>query len=190
MEIARRVKKWLSWDEYKKLDKNNRVTPEGELVPVRDDVGELPDPVPLAPPIGFVERPDMFQVMRDMIRGEHLRAYAEAQGAETFEEASDFNVEDDPFPASEFEGEFEPFEDLQAARQSRFRRRFIEEEENASYKEWREKVLEERQRQIGALRTGRDSDTEVESQARPEGSRAAKRAKRTLDAEDAAGTQD
>lgn len=143
MDIFRRVKKYLTPDEYAALDKNVRQTPEGEVVPKFDASGrgELPDPVPLAPPVGWHANPSMFEVMRDMIRGEALRAYAEAEGMETFEEGQDFNVEDDDFPGSQYEGDFEPLEDIQARRQANFRRRFVEEEENASYAEWREEVL-------------------------------------------------
>lgn len=145
MDVLRRVKKYLSWDEYRSLDKNNRVTPEGEMVPIHDSDGrELPDPVPLAPPVGWHAQPSMFEHMREMIRGEALRAYAEAQGDESFEDAQDFDVDDDDFPQSPHEGDFDPLEDLQARRQDNFRRRFIEEEENASYREWREKTLAER----------------------------------------------
>lgn len=145
MDVLRRVKKYLTWDEYRALDKNNRVTPEGEVVPVRDSEGrELPDPVPLAPPVGWHANPSMFETMRQMIRSEAVRAYAEAQGDESFEEAQDFDVEDEEFPQSPHEGDFDPLEDLQARRQANFRSRFIEEEENASYQEWRSKVLEER----------------------------------------------
>lgn len=149
MSLVRRVKKYLSWDEYKSLDKRNRevVVEGGEIarVPTHDEQGrELPDPVPLAPPVGWHAQPSMFETMRAMIRSEALRELAEAQGDETFEEAQDFEVDDDDFPQSPHEGDFQPLEDLQERRQNNYRRRFIEEEENASYREWREKTLAER----------------------------------------------
>lgn len=145
MGVLRRVKKYLTWDEYRSLDKNNRVTPEGEFVPIHDTEGrELPDPVPLAPPVGWHANPSMFETMRQMIRSEAVRAYAEAQGDETFEDAQDFDVDEEDFPHSPHEGDFDPLEDLQARRQANYRSRFIEEEENASYRDWREKVLAER----------------------------------------------
>ena len=98
----------------------------------RDDRNrELPDPVPLAPPVGWFKQPSMFDHVRDMVRGEHMRLYAESQGAETFEEASDFDVEDDLFPASQFEDadDFEPLENLQERRQAEFRREWLRKRE-------------------------------------------------------------
>lgn len=154
--MFRRVKRYLTPSEYFSLDKRNRevVVEGGEVLraPTHDDLGrELPDPVPLAPPIGFVNQPSMFDVMRDMIRGEALKAYAESTGSETFEEAQDFDVEDDMFPQSSFEGEFDPMEDLKEKRDRQFRQRFIEEETNASYREWRDRVLAEREQQGSPL---------------------------------------
>lgn len=86
---------------------------------------EKVSPVPMAPPIGWFKQPSMFDQVRDMVRSEHLRMYAEAQGAETFDEASDFSVDDDIFPASQYEDEFEPLADLQARRQREFTEQFM-----------------------------------------------------------------
>lgn len=144
MSVFRRVKKYLSWDEYKSLDKNNRLTPDGEVVPVHDDMGrELPDPVPMAPPIGWFKQPSMFDQVRQMVRGEHLRMYAEAQGAETFEEAQDFDVDDEMFPVSPYEGDFEPMEDLQARREADYRRRWFAEQDAKNYSDWKAKLEEQ-----------------------------------------------
>lgn len=119
MGILRRVK--MSVEDYLKLPK----------MAARDaQTGkELPDPVPIAPPIGWYKQPSMFDQVRNMVRSEHLRMYAEAQGEETFEEASDFDVEDDIFPASQYEdqADFEPLQDLQARRQKAFREEFLRE---------------------------------------------------------------
>lgn len=75
-----------------------------------EDGSEHPDPVPLAPPIGYVEQPNLWEQMRAMIRSEQLKQLAEAAGAETFEEADDFDVEDEIEPNSPYEMEeiFEP----------------------------------------------------------------------------------
>ena len=144
MEVFRRVKRYLTADEYRSLDKNNRMTPEGEVVPVHDEMGrELPDPVPVAPPVGWHKQPSMFDQIREMVRGEHVRMWAEAQGAETFEEAQDFDVEDEMFPTSEYEGEFEPMEDLQARRQAAFRERWLAERELGEYGQWKEREVRE-----------------------------------------------
>lgn len=169
MELFRRVKRYLSAQEYASLDKRNReyVVEGGEVLraPTHDESGrELPDPVPLAPPVGYVPHQSMFEVMRDMIRGEHLKAYAAAQGSENFEEAQDFDVEDDMFPQSSFEGDFEPMEDLQARRDREFRRRFVEEEKDASYLAWRDKVLAEKESQLAGLaRMARDASREPQA---------------------------
>lgn len=71
---------------------------------------EQPDATPIAPPIGYVKQPTMVEHMRAMIRSENLRIAAEAAGAETFEEADDFEVDGDlePISAYEFERFFEP----------------------------------------------------------------------------------
>lgn len=166
MEIFRRVKRYLAPAEYNALDKRNRevIGKDGEVerFPTHDAEGrELPDPVPMAPAVGFVQNPSMFDVMRDMIRGERLRAYAELQGSETWEEAQDFSVDEDEFPTSPFEGEFEPMEDMMARREQRFRSRFIEEEEDGRYKDWREKAIQAQRDQAGPfVRQGRDSAAE------------------------------
>lgn len=115
MGILRRVK--IAVEDYLKLPKMQR----------RDaDNREVLDPVPIAPPIGWFKQPSMFDQVRDMVRSEHMRLYAESQGAETFEEASDFEVEDEIFPTSQFEDaeDFEPLADLAARRQREFELEF------------------------------------------------------------------
>lgn len=91
----------VSVEEYEHKLASKSQTPLG---------GEVPDPVPLEPPVGYFKQPSMIERVRDMVRSEHLRIAAEAAGAETFDEADDFEVEDDPEPISayEFERHFEP----------------------------------------------------------------------------------
>lgn len=113
---------------------------------------ELLDPVPIAPPIGWHKQPSMFDQVRDMVRSEHLKMYALAQGAETFEEASDFDVADDIYPASQYEdaNDFEPVADLQARRQAEFRREYLaERERRREARERREWKAEDESRQNG-----------------------------------------
>lgn len=70
---------------------------------------EIMDPQSLAPPLGFVRRPPLAEQIRDMVRSEHLRQAAEGSGLETFEEADDFDIPDDPpDPQSQWENEFDP----------------------------------------------------------------------------------
>lgn len=66
------------------------------------DVAFIPDPTPVAPPIGYNPEPSMFERMREMIRRE-MSAAAASQGFESFEESDDFNVEEDEAPFSPYE---------------------------------------------------------------------------------------
>lgn len=121
MGVVKRVR--IALEDYLRLPKMRKRDPETGR--------EILDPVPIAPPIGWYKQPSMFDQVRDMVRSEHMRMYAAAQGHETFEEASDFNVEDDMFPSSQYEDEndFEPVENLQARRQAEYRRNWMEERE-------------------------------------------------------------
>lgn len=62
------------------------------------DGKEYPDPVPTAPPVGFEQAPDLMDMMRRMIRSETYQQKLEAEGFDTFEEAGDYDVDDDPLP--------------------------------------------------------------------------------------------
>lgn len=63
---------------------------------------ELPDPTPMAPPLGYKRSPSLAENMRAMIRGEMSRLAAE-RGFESFEEADDFQIGDDYEPSSPHE---------------------------------------------------------------------------------------
>lgn len=69
----------------------------------KDKVFEWPDPRPMAPPLGFHPEPSLAERIRNMVRSEHLRLAAEGSGMETFEEADDFDVDDDFDPSSPYE---------------------------------------------------------------------------------------
>lgn len=77
------------------------------------DGSENPDPTPIAPPVGYRKQPSLVETIRAMVR-EHSVALALAgQDAETFEEADDFDIPDDPLdPNSPWEGDFEPVADI------------------------------------------------------------------------------
>lgn len=69
---------------------------------------ETPDPVPMAPPIGYNPQPSLFEQVRAMVQSEHLRREAEAAGYESFEEADDFEIDDDPVdPTIPYEEKFD-----------------------------------------------------------------------------------
>lgn len=70
---------------------------------------ELPDPVPMAPPVGFMQTPPLKDLIRQMVRDERFRMAAEEAGADTFEESEDFDTgEDGPDPQTPYELEFDP----------------------------------------------------------------------------------
>ena len=72
---------------------------------------EIPDEVPVAPPLGYIRQPSMVEHMREMVRSELLRREALSAGFESFDEADDFDVPDeDPleFSGYEYEAVFEP----------------------------------------------------------------------------------
>lgn len=69
---------------------------------------ELPDPTPMAPPIGWKPSDPLHKRIREMIISEKLRMEAAAAGMETLDEADDFDVGDDYDPASPYEEHFDP----------------------------------------------------------------------------------
>lgn len=79
----------------------------GEMI-VNEKGQEVPDPTPMAPPVGYVKQQSLAEQIREMVRSEKLRLEVEQQGLETFEEADDFDVGDDYDPSSPYENEFDP----------------------------------------------------------------------------------
>lgn len=55
---------------------------------------EVPDPVPMSPPAGYVPPNDLMYMIQTMI--ERVRPVADAMDFDTEEEANDFDIEDDP----------------------------------------------------------------------------------------------
>lgn len=74
------------------------------------DGREIPSSVPLEPPLGYKRQPTLAETMRNMIRSEALERHARSQGQETFEEADDFDIEDEDHPDrnSPYEANFDP----------------------------------------------------------------------------------
>lgn len=56
---------------------------------------EVPDPTIVEPPLGYIQQPDLMEQMRRMVRSE-LSRIADLQEMETFEEADDFDIDEDP----------------------------------------------------------------------------------------------
>lgn len=103
------------------------VDPEtGELVQVHDSEGrEIPDPVPMAPPLGYNRPLSMFDHQRNMVRAEHerLRMLELDELRETPDQANDFEIDEDiENTASLYEEKFDPvsFEVRSRLRQAEF----------------------------------------------------------------------
>lgn len=89
--------------DYSKFDANG--------VQIHDEKGhELPDATPIAAAIGYTRQPSLAEQIRQMVRSERLAQEAAAMGAETFEEADDFEVGDpaDFLPGTPYEQDFDP----------------------------------------------------------------------------------
>lgn len=60
------------------------------------DGKEYPDPVPMAPPVGYSAPPDLMQMIRTMVHSEMANRVIDEAGWDTFDEAGDFDIADDP----------------------------------------------------------------------------------------------
>lgn len=110
VEVSQRRPFRIAFGRYMEKLGLKRQTPNGE---------EMPDPVPMQPPLGYIKQPSMIEHVRNMIRSEQLRQEALAAGFESFEEADDFDVPDEiePISAYEFERNFDPAPDGRATPQ-------------------------------------------------------------------------
>lgn len=98
-----RVKPVMADEDYADKMAEKGLTPDGSALDA-PDMG-----VPIAPPLGYIKQPSITERIRDMVRSEHLRREAESAGAETFEEANDFDILDDPVdPHTPYEAVFDP----------------------------------------------------------------------------------
>lgn len=106
---------------------------------------ELLNPTPLELPVGFKRPQSLQERMRYLLRSEELKRALESAGEETFEEADDFDVEEqDPLEGTPYEDDFEPDIPGLAAREQEIRAgavldRPIEKKEKAreTVKKWR-----------------------------------------------------
>lgn len=92
-------------DAVVKLFRRREQTPEEQLRGMLDKMTEkgldergriVVDSTPMSPPIGYKPQPSMVDIVREMVRSERLRQEALSLGLETFEEADDFAVDDEP----------------------------------------------------------------------------------------------
>lgn len=74
-----------------------------------DDLGrEIPDPRPMAPPVGYTKAPSMIEIVRQQIQRE-MALYASDREPESLEESDDFDIPDDPAdPNTPWENDFDP----------------------------------------------------------------------------------
>lgn len=89
-----------------------RVDPRtGEMVPVLSAEGaELPDPTPMAPPVGFRPSPPLHERIRAMVQDFYMQQQQRDQ-VESPEEADDFDVDEEMDPSAPYEYNFEPPKD-------------------------------------------------------------------------------
>lgn len=85
----------------------------------------IPDPTELAPPVDYVPVPSLWERVRQFVSSERANAIAAEAGAETFEEADDFDTGEDMDPGTPYE---EVFEGLTAQEILDPRRKAFEEE--------------------------------------------------------------
>lgn len=70
---------------------------------------ETPDPNPVRMPAGFKRPETLEERIRRLVRSERFNQAMDESGMETFDEANDFDVEDDlPDPATPYEPFFDP----------------------------------------------------------------------------------
>ena len=69
---------------------------------------EIPDPRPAAPALGKKSEMHIRDYIKTLVHNERLQQELDAAGAETFEEANDFEIGDDYFPDSQYENDLEP----------------------------------------------------------------------------------
>lgn len=67
---------------------------------------EIPDPTPMAPPVGYKKQESLFDIVREQIR-QQLRIAAEEAAVETEEDADDFDIGDDYDPEAPTEYDFD-----------------------------------------------------------------------------------
>lgn len=69
---------------------------------------EVPDPTPLAIPVGAKKPESLEERIRRLVRSERFGNAMSEQGFETFEESEDFDIEDDPVTNTPYEEFFDP----------------------------------------------------------------------------------
>lgn len=85
-----------------------KLAPRPVLSTLDKNGAEIPDPIPMAPPVGFRAEITQDQRIRQMVLAEHNRLRAELY-EESEDEANDFDIDDDPIdPNTPYEVGFDP----------------------------------------------------------------------------------
>lgn len=111
---------------------------DGEVIATLHPDGRLENfQPPVAPPVGYQRTVPLHLQIREMVRSEALRMAAEAAGAETFEEADDFDVDDDFDPTTPYENDFDPplkeiREDVERERASKAKTKSVPDDQSGS----------------------------------------------------------
>lgn len=80
----------------------------GEVIQIMDDHGhEIPDPRPMTVPAGFKRPETLAEQIKRLVRNQISREAADRE-METFEEADDFDVDDEFDPSTPYEVFFDP----------------------------------------------------------------------------------
>lgn len=88
-----------------KIERAQHHEPDHEFQDKVERAAEYPDPTPMAPPIGYKKVPSIWEQQKALIRAARLEEHE--AGMETFEEADDFDVDDDFEPSTPFEAGFD-----------------------------------------------------------------------------------
>jgi len=81
---------------------------------------EILDGRPMEPPVGYNPQPSLMDKIRKMVHDAQIQRDLAKAGAETFDEANDFDVGDDFDPSSPWEQYYEPtpFEEFIASKEA------------------------------------------------------------------------
>lgn len=99
---------------------------ESKLVSTYNGKGEeIPDPKPVALPVGFTRPLPLADRIRRLVQNELVQRELSDAGVESFDEADDFDVPEDPVDGSPYEENFDPL--YTVAREQELRSGFVQE---------------------------------------------------------------
>lgn len=101
-------------------DRKEAIKAHPKGLPLNEKGQLLPDPTPIAPPIGYVKEPSMWDIIKERNNAAYVALMA--QGFESEEEANDFLVDDDPELLTPYEIDEQTEIPLSVLRQRAFER--------------------------------------------------------------------